>query len=218
MAENMTSLPQDGRLADIIRRIKIATAEHEDVVVDFKEADRARLEVLLDVLRPVIDEVPRAADQFDFAISSGERPRFWIDAVAHVHLGQDRRTYRLVRDTRPGRIVLAETADPEAMAGHVSHYIGERLVERERFVAGDIEEVRAFYARKDAERDAAGPREAGGDAASAPAASPAEKAHREANSTFVVALLWFILGCVAGGGILAAALWERIAPALTGLS
>ena len=206
MAENSTPANAHGRLADIIRKVKIAAAEREDVVVDIREANRVRLEMLAEELRPVTDDVPRDIDFFDLAISSGSQPRFWIDAVTHVHLGHDRRTYRFVRDTRLGRVVLAEGSDVAAMAEAVARHIGERLVERERFLAGEGRDLRVQ-----------GARQPGDDTRGAQSEKPAEslpaitlQGARPAGSVFIVGLLWFILGCVAGAGTLAAAFWDRL--------
>ena len=44
-----------------MRQVKIAAAERNDVVVDMKEADRARLEILAQELKPVFDDVPADA-------------------------------------------------------------------------------------------------------------------------------------------------------------
>jgi hypothetical protein len=180
--------------------------ERDDVVVDMKDAARARLELLLEELRPVVEDVPRDIDQFDLAVSSGLQPRFWIDAVAHVHMGHDRRTYRFVRDTRLGRVVVAEETEAAKMADAVSRYIGERLVERQRYLDGDMEDVRAFYRRQDA---AVTP--ADNDAALPPLDAPSARQ----GSVFVVGLLWFILGCVAGASLFAAAFWDRIGVGLS---
>lgn len=122
------------RLSEVVREVKIAAAEREDVVVDMKEADRVRLELLAEELVPVFHEVPDENEQFDFALSSGLQPRLWIDAVAHVQMGPDRRTYRFVRDTRLGRVVMAESGNMMSVADSVTHYIAERLVERQRFL------------------------------------------------------------------------------------
>ncbi|MBO6639744.1 MAG: hypothetical protein JJ920_02730 [Roseitalea sp.] len=125
------------RLVDAVRQVKIAAAERNDVVVDMKEADRARLEILAQELRPVFDDVPADDERFDFAISSGLQPRLWIDATAHVMMGRDRRTYRFVRDTRLGRTVLAEATAVEPVIAAVTTYIAERLHEREMAFAAD---------------------------------------------------------------------------------
>ncbi|MCR9135843.1 MAG: hypothetical protein NXI27_07610 [Alphaproteobacteria bacterium] len=140
MTDPTVSTGKSKRLSEVVREVKIAAAERQDVVVDMKEADRARLELLAEELVPIFDEVPDENEQFDFVISSGLQPRLWIDAVAHVQMGPDRRTYRFVRDTRQGRIVMAETGDMMRAADSVTHYIAERIVERQRFL--ETEQVR----------------------------------------------------------------------------
>jgi hypothetical protein len=124
------------RLADAIREVKNAAADREDVVVDMREAHRMRLELIAAELAPVFAEVPADVDIFDFAISSGLQPRLWIDAVSHVSMGRDRRSYRFVRDTRMGRVVLAESHDMKPVVDQVTRYIAERLIERERQLDG----------------------------------------------------------------------------------
>ncbi|MEM9573986.1 MAG: hypothetical protein AAF870_02010, partial [Pseudomonadota bacterium] len=123
------------RLVEAVREIKIATAERSDVVVEMKEADRARLEILAQELESVFAEVPADDERFDFAISSGLQPRLWIDATAHVMMGKDRRQYRFVRDTRLGRVVLAESHQTGPIADSVTTYIAERIYERELALA-----------------------------------------------------------------------------------
>lgn len=124
-------------LAAAKRAIKNAFADRDDVVVELREGQVTRLEMLADALEDVFAEVPSEDERFDFAISSGQQPRLWIDAVAHVTLARDRRTYRFLRDTRLGRTVLAETGDIGALKQRVIDYIAERLVERDRAIAGD---------------------------------------------------------------------------------
>lgn len=130
------SLLPSRRLTDAIRQAKNAAADRDDVVVDMREASRTRLELLAAELEDVIAEVPAEDPLFDFAISSGLQPRLWIDATAHVAMGRDRRAYRFVRDTRLGRVVLAETHDIKQAADAVTRYVAERIVERERMIAG----------------------------------------------------------------------------------
>ena len=130
------------RLADAMRDVKNAAADREDVVVELREAQKMRLELLAAELMPVFAEVPADAG-FDFAISSGTQPRLWIDAVSHVTMGRDRRTYRFLRDTRLGRVVLAESLDIKPVADQVTRYIAERIVERQRMIDGDVESVLA---------------------------------------------------------------------------
>lgn len=135
--KNVTSMETMRRLADVIRDVKNASADRDDVVVELREASRMRLDLLANELAPVFADVPADADIFDFAISSGLQPRLWIDAVAHVSLGRDRRTYRFLKDTRIGRVVLAESTDIKPVADQVTRYIAERLIERERMMEGE---------------------------------------------------------------------------------
>jgi hypothetical protein len=128
------------RLADAIRDVKNAAADREDVVVELREAQKMRLELLAAELAPIFTDVPADAG-FDFAISSGTQPRLWIDAVSHVTMGRDRRTYRFLRDTRLGRVVLAESHEIKPVADQVTRYIAERIVERQRMIDGDVEPV-----------------------------------------------------------------------------
>ncbi len=95
--ENVTAIDKGRRLSDAIRDVRNAAADRDDVVVDMREAQRMRLELLAAELAPVIAEVPSDIDWFDFVISSGLQPRFWIDPVSHVSMGRDRRTYRFLR-------------------------------------------------------------------------------------------------------------------------
>ena len=124
------------RLADVIRDVKNAAADRDDVVVELREASRTRLELLAAELAPVFGEVPADIDLFDFTISSGLQPRLWIDAVSHVAMGRDRRTYRFVKDTRRGRVVLAEAAAIGPVAEQVARYVAERIIDRERLLDG----------------------------------------------------------------------------------
>jgi hypothetical protein len=124
-------------LKDTIRRVRTAEAERSDVVVELRDAERARLEMLADELRGVFEEVPADDDQFIFTVAPGTPPRLWIDMTAFVVLGRDRRTYRLLKDTRLGRTVILETPKLEDIADTVTEYVAERIIERERAIEGD---------------------------------------------------------------------------------
>jgi hypothetical protein len=126
------------RLSDAIRDVKNAAADREDVVVELREATRMRLQLLAAELAPVFADVPESVDIFDFAVSSGLQPRLWIDCVSHVAMGRDRRTYRFLKDTRVGRIVLAESTSIDKVADAVTRYVAERIVERERHMEGAL--------------------------------------------------------------------------------
>lgn len=124
------------RLSDAIRDVKNSMADRDDVVVELREAERARLEILAQELGSVIADGQAQHPALEFAISAGAQPRFWIDAVAHVSMGRDKRTYRFVRDTRLGRVVLAESTDAKPVADAVTRYVAERIVERQRELEG----------------------------------------------------------------------------------
>ena len=123
------------RLRDALRRARIEAADRTGVVVDLRDAEVARLEILNEALDPVFVEVPEQIDLFDRGLSQGETPRLWIDSVAHVLMGRDKRIYRFVQDTRFGRIVLAESHDVAVIVEAVTNYIARRMIERERALA-----------------------------------------------------------------------------------
>ncbi|WP_099864473.1 hypothetical protein [Pararhizobium haloflavum] len=216
------------RLAEIVREVKVAAAERDDVVVEMRDADRARLELLAQSLEDIIAEVPADDDQFDLALSSGLQPRFWIDAVSHVHMGRDRRTYRFVRDTRLGRTVISESANMDLTADAVARYVAERLIQRQRLLEGDFETMRESRAgsRRDlmerrSSRDDRSGRETsermspptGPDAPlPSPHVTSAPRDEGEKRSrALLAALIWFFTGCIIGGLALITVFAERLA-------
>jgi hypothetical protein len=124
-------------LKEALRRARVDQAERTGVVVDLHDAEVARLELLNEALDPLFAELPFAVDLFDRGVSSGENPRLWIDAVAHVAMGRDKRIYRLLQDTRHGRKVLAESVHINELVEAVTRYVAQRLIERERALADD---------------------------------------------------------------------------------
>ncbi|MEZ2329318.1 hypothetical protein AB6802_06315 [Mesorhizobium sp. RCC_202] len=137
--DKISQIEPSRRLADAVRDVKNAFADRDDVIVEMRDAHRMRLELLATELAPVFADVPADMDNFDFAVSSGLQPRLWIDAVSHVAMGRDRRTYRFLKDTRIGRVVLAESSDMKPVADAVTRYVAERVVERQRMMEGGIE-------------------------------------------------------------------------------
>jgi hypothetical protein len=119
------------RLRDALRQARIEAADRTGVVVDLRDAEVARLEILNEALDPLFAQVPDQVDLFDRGISQGDTPRLWIDVVAHVVMGRDKRIYRLVQDTRFGRIVIAESHDVATMVDAVTDYVARRMIERE---------------------------------------------------------------------------------------
>jgi hypothetical protein len=119
------------RLRDALRQARIEAADRTGVVVELRDAEVARLEILNEALDPLFAEVPERVDLFDRGVSQGETPRLWIDVVAHVVMGRDKRIYRLVQDTRFGRIVIAESHDVPVIVDAVTGYVARRMIERE---------------------------------------------------------------------------------------
>ena len=120
-----------------VRQARIEAAERTGVVVDLRDAETARLELLNEALDSVFAELPPEIELFDRGISRGDVPRLWIDAIAHVGMGRDKRIYRFVQDTRYGRKVIAESPEISDIAQAVTRYVAGRLVERERALADD---------------------------------------------------------------------------------
>jgi hypothetical protein len=116
---------------------RIEAAERTSVVVDLRDAEVARLELLNEALDPLFAEIPPEVDLFDRGISRGDTPRLWIDAVAHVAMGRDKRMYRFLHDTRVGRRVMAESHEIAEVVSAVTDYVARRLVERERALDED---------------------------------------------------------------------------------
>jgi hypothetical protein len=119
------------RLRDALRQARIEAADRTGVVVDLRDAEVARLEILNDALDPLFAQIPERVDLFDRGISQGDTPRLWIDVVAHVLMGRDKRIYRFVQDSRFGRIVIAESHDVAVLVDAITDYVARRMIERE---------------------------------------------------------------------------------------
>jgi len=129
------------RLRDALRKARIEAADRTGVVVDLRDAEVARLEILNEALDPLFAQVPEQVDLFDRGISQGETPRLWVDVVAYIVMGRDKRIYRLVQDTRFGRKVLAESHDVPVIVDAVTDYVARRMVEREQALAAEPEPI-----------------------------------------------------------------------------
>jgi hypothetical protein len=126
-----TTEPQPTRLRDALRKARIEAADRTGVVVELRDAEVARLEIMNEALDPLFAQIPEKVDLFDRGVSQGETPRLWIDVVAHILMGRDKRIYRFVQDTRFGRIVLAESHDVPVIVDAVTDYVARRMIERE---------------------------------------------------------------------------------------
>lgn len=193
-SEKVTAIDKARKLSDAIREVKNAAADRDDVVVEMREAQRMRLEMLAAELQPVFEDVPSDVENFDFVISTGLQPRLWIDAVSHVTMGRDRRTYRFLKDTRLGRVVLAESTDMKPVADQVTRYIAERLVERQRLMEGGAEPILP-----------------GADGESAKDGVRSSRGWWAALSALLIVLAGALVGFLLTGTLL----WDRLSPLLT---
>jgi hypothetical protein len=182
-------------LSEAIRQIKGAQAQRDDVVVDMKQAAHARLELLAQDLQQIADEIPKSDDSFDFSLSGGETPRYWIDMTAFVRMGRDPRSYEFVKDTRLGRVLLGESQDRRKIVRMVTNYVAERIIERERAMEGDWLAKGVNYANQQ-------PGQAHG----------GQQVRQQAQFTLPAwfALLAFLLGTVAGAILIIAWAWFAI--------
>lgn len=122
---------QERSLREAIRQARTTHADRMDVLADLNSAVTARLELLMDELKPVLAELPGNADQFECSLVPGDPPRLWLDMISYVAMADDKRTYRLVKDTRAGREVLFEAPEVGRVATFVTDYLAHRVVERE---------------------------------------------------------------------------------------
>jgi hypothetical protein len=132
-----TDSQSPSQLKEAMHQARVEAAERSSVVVDLRDAELARLELLNEALNPLFAEVPPEIDLFDRGLSRGEAPRLWIDAVAHVAMGRDKRVYRFLHDSRLGRRVLAESHDIPDIVKAVTTYVARRLVERQHALEAD---------------------------------------------------------------------------------
>jgi hypothetical protein len=135
------------RLRDALRQARIESAERTGVIVDLRDAEIARLEMLNEALDPLFAEIPDNIELFDRGIARGDPPRLWIEVIAHVDMGRDKRTYRFVQDSRYGRKILSESADINEIVEAVTKYVACRIIERERALAADERPLRIDPAR-----------------------------------------------------------------------
>jgi hypothetical protein len=184
-----------------VRGAQLASADRNDVITDTKEADLARIEVLAQDLQEVFDEVPVDDPQWQFAVSKGQQPRLWIDITSHVTMARDRRTYRFVRDTRNGRILVAESTEIRPVADAVTRYIAERIVERQQMMEGSrtgLIEPKSLKEVRQIEQPS-----------QAPVVISAIK-QTSRLSSFITAVYWFFVGAAIGSGAFVMFFWDRV--------
>jgi hypothetical protein len=197
-------------LRDTIRKVRTAETERADVVIELRDAEQARLEMLAEELRSVFNEVPPDDEQFIFTVAAGTPPRLWIDMTSFVVMGRDRRNYRFLKDTRLGRTVILETASLDDMADTITHYVAERIIERERALEGDWLSRRIMRdeaARREERREPT--RRQGREAIAAAAIGQVERPAIEMRSLgWIVAA--FLGGILIGAAVLLAYAWMAV--------
>ena len=124
-------------LSAAISRARLENAERASALADLRGAEIARLEILRDQLAPTLAQLPKHCDLFDVGISPGERPRLFVDSIGFVEMAHDRRTYRLLQDTRHGRRQVCQSERSEDLVEAITAYIAHRLIEREKALASD---------------------------------------------------------------------------------
>jgi len=142
-------------LKEAMHQARVEAAERTGVVVDMRDAEVARLELLNEALDLLFADIPPEVELFDRGVSRGDTPRLWIDAVAHIAMGRDKRIYRFLHDTRVGRRVLAESHEIGDMVQAVTAYVARRIVERDRALDEDpdfISRVRPQAAARERRR------------------------------------------------------------------
>jgi hypothetical protein len=137
MSEQAAEGPRESPLREAVRQARIEMAERTGVIVDLRDAELARLELLNEKLEPIYAELPRGIDLIDRGIVPGDPPRLFIDMVASVTMARDKRVYQFTQDTRYGRRILAESGEPDEIVAAVTKYVARRLIERERILVSD---------------------------------------------------------------------------------
>lgn len=195
--------PKVPDLKGAIRRARIEEAERSAISADLRAGELARLDLLRETLAPLYDQLPSEADMFDLALVPGEKPRLFVDIVAHVEMGRDGKTYRLVQTLRAGRLLLIESADSAALAEAVAGYLGRRLVERERALAQDaVPFTRSADERLPAPADTVASRPSASPSAPASTMEASDGARRFTRGDLVFSvLLGLILGAVGLYGV-----------------
>ena len=198
-------------LRETIRKVRTAETERADVVVELRDAERARLELLAEELRSVFNEVPADDEQFIFTVAAGTPSRLWIDMTSFVAMGRDRRSYRFLKDTRLGRTVILETAKVDDMADTITHYVAERIIERERALEGDWLTKRVMrdeVARREERHELTRRQEREAVAASAMAHAPKQPGPDQRNLGWIVAA--FLGGILIGAAVLLGYAWVAV--------
>lgn len=136
-SENKLLRPAPSRsLREAIREARIREAEGLDQSAERRSTELARLEVLKAELEELFEELPETDDRFALMLVPSTPARLWIDLFCAVLFDPSTDAYRLVRNGRQGRKILAETHDVGDMADRVTDYVAEQIVTRARELDG----------------------------------------------------------------------------------
>lgn len=131
-----TRVAGDQGLNGALRQARLAEAAHFEAVLDIRDAQTLRLQVLKDELAPMILANAEAAAFVDLALVPGDPPRLWVDLITFIVMAPDPRTYRLIQDGPGGRQTLLETQNRPEMIERIKQHVAHRLIAREREKTG----------------------------------------------------------------------------------
>jgi len=129
---------KEADLAAALRRARVENAERAGAVADLRDIELGRLALLESALQKVVRQAPPGVDLFDLTLARGDRARVFLDMVAFIEMGRDRRTYRFFQDTLYGRVLIAESPKIDTIVAACTNYVARRLVERERALATSL--------------------------------------------------------------------------------
>lgn len=207
-------------LANAMNKIRTAQADRDDVVVEMKHTKVSRLELLRDDLQSVQDDIPYDNEMFDFALMKGDTPRLWIDMTSFVRMGADGREYEFVKDTRMGRVILGRGSSRKKMGEHITDYVAERLLERERMIEGDWPSIKHMMDARNADSksdphtkktESERYEEIGSNSAlEKPKQHTIQSVVNRPQHSTLSLFIWFLTGLIAGAGILFVLAWAGL--------
>jgi len=105
-------------LKEAMHQARVEAAERTSVVVDLRDAELARLELLNEALEPLFAEIPPEADLFDRGVSRGETRGCGSTPWRTSPWGATSAAIVFLQDSRNG------AARPRRVARHTGHRTG----------------------------------------------------------------------------------------------
>lgn len=127
-----TDTSQDHKSGRLEKTMQLVREREQNSKVEFAQLKRDALLALRDDLNDVIQDIPYDAHFFDFRISGKEPARLWVDATTFITLADETGNFRMLKETRAGRVLLCESDDRKSVGDATIQYIAERLAEWER--------------------------------------------------------------------------------------